>query len=104
VLFGFQSPLLRRLCERQDEAEGLLGEAFAKGLRTCLADLEAADSLLEASSIWSVLGCGDKLKIDVYEGNEIVFCQNHADAPMKDGQLDFSKVFRIRVISIGDYE
>jgi hypothetical protein len=99
---AFESKDLRDICENEAEAKRRLGESIAKTLKRRLADLDAATSPKDLLAGRPRLGQdGQTMVIDLCEGRRIVFAANHPDDPATaDGDLDWAKVRRIRILRI----
>ena len=102
---AFESRGLRSICEQQSIAKGELGEDVAEALKHRLADLRAATSIRElmvGKPRTMTVGHMDYLVIDICEGSQMVLKANHPENPLTDdGELDWERVSRIKVIHIG---
>lgn len=103
----FKDKKLRDLCEQGRVAEKKLGADSARKLRSRLSDIEAATTVLDL-----VAGAPHPLKgdrknqfsVSLAGGCRIVFEPDHDPLPLRDDQsLDWSQVFDVKVIFIGDY-
>jgi hypothetical protein len=98
---AFGTRVLRTLCESEDAATSQLGPAVAEMLLHRLADLRAATSPhdLQVGRPRSV--APDAMAVDLAEGFQMTFCANHRTIPtLPDGAIDWSRVRRVRVLSI----
>lgn len=99
---AFESRELRTTCESEAFATDKLGATIAEVLRHRLADFRAASSPkdLVAGRPRTTLG-GQQMAVDLADSYEIVFKSNHPDCPMTEsGQVEWSKVRRIKILSI----
>lgn len=99
---AFEAKELRDICENEAEAKSRLGDSIAKTLKRRLADLDAATSPKDLLAGRLRLGKdGKTMVIDLCEDHRIVFAANHPDDPATaDGDLDWAKVRRIRILRI----
>ena len=102
---AFQTRRLRSICEDIDVASEALGHPSAKRLTQRISELRAAvsvDDLIVGN--FSILdsappGLG---KLSLTGKKEIRFCSNHVKPRVNaDGTVDWSKVRRVRIVSIG---
>lgn len=102
---AFENRSLRHVCESEKKAQLDLGVQVAEMLKRRLADLRAATSVKDivASQPHELDGALDGyLAIDLLESHSIVFCANHASNPLlHSGKVDWSKVSRVKIMSIG---
>ena len=97
--FAFSTKKLRSMCEDEEVAISEISVAGADSLRQKLADLRAADSIVDLPSTTS-LSQSDSLDyytLQVSHLFSINIYPNHANVPMKNGHVDWSKVHRIRL-------
>src|SRR5262245_50255130 len=96
VKLAFATIALRSLCEQQAKAERVLGMKVAEKLRERLADMEAADNVLELLAGRPREVPGNPLPhyaVDLADGFRLVFAANHNDVPMlKKGRVDWKNV------------
>lgn len=97
----FQSFALRNLCQSQDEAEQVLTADGAKALRSVLADLRAARNLSEFALIHDVTGQSESMTVELTPSEILVFRQSHLHPPTKGDCVNWDKVYRVRILSIG---
>lgn len=98
---AFQSFEVRKLCESQDYAESMLTRAGARRLRTFVADLRAAYSMNDFLALHSPAIEGDHFAVVLSENEELSGRQGHLHAPSLEGCIDWSNVYRVRILSIG---
>jgi len=103
----FASDNLRKLCEQKKEAVKKLGANSARKLISRLADIMAAKHVreLRAGSPHPLTRSRTgqyALRLD--GGHRLVFEPDRVDASnLIDGEIDWTKVQRVRVVFIGDY-
>lgn len=97
----FQTKELRELCQSQEEAEKALQPNLSKSLRNCLADMRAAANVSELMTLRNLSTDGKTLTIPLSCGKVVTVRQSHLHPPKTDGSLDWSKVYRVRILSIG---
>ncbi len=104
---AFESRMLRTVCESEAKAIAQLGEALAADLRDRLADIRAAQSLIDLQALGlgipqSPNEAGIELFIlDLSEDAQLVFCANHIRNPITEtGRIDWAKVSRIKILEI----
>ena len=103
MVLAFASKPLRDMCEIEEHARRHLSSKVADNLKHRLADLEAAASVEDL-----IVGSPRKSKasdtylVDLADGFCLVFGANHIKNPVHgDGKVDWSKVSRVQVLSIG---
>jgi hypothetical protein len=101
VEIAFETKELRAICCFQTEAEEIFGTDKAKQLRGWLADARAADNLDEFFCLREVSNEHGVMNSSC--GNDLIvkFDQAHLNPPKINGCLDFTKVYRIKILSIG---
>ena len=103
---AFATKRLRQLCETEATARDALGDKAAQKLRARLADLRAAQSVkdLVAGRPSEVRRDGAQLiAIGLSCGARLLFSANHSKIPVTGkGDVDWSKVGRVKVICIED--
>ncbi|WP_288392029.1 hypothetical protein [uncultured Herbaspirillum sp.] len=104
IQLAFQDEIIRKVCESPISAKRKYGSAVALALHARLADLRAADSPIDLVE----LGFGkfdvekDGLMIILLEEQYSVHViSNHRPQPGAPGNLDWSKVTRVKILSIG---
>jgi proteic killer suppression protein len=101
---AFANKPLRDHCESQLKAERRFGIGIARNLRARLADLREADSITDlVAGEPRVFSGGEALMtVSIGGGLRIVFRANHVKNPFKrDGDVDWTRVSRIKIIDIG---
>ena len=101
---AFGSRQLRAICEDQSVAEGNLSSSVSEQLRGRLADLHAARSLQDLVAGRPTVDPGDHrfLTLELAERLVLRLQVNHPDPPrLGDGMIDWSRVRRLRIVSIG---
>lgn len=97
---AFVTKWLRQLCESEAKGKKELGEEIADKLKSRMADLRAASSVVDL-----VAGrpreTNGNFVIDLTDGVSIIFSANHNTNPLlKNGKVDWSKVRRIKIEEI----
>jgi len=105
---SFTNTEIRKICEDNTVAKETYGQEVAYKLKSRLADLIAADNVMDlpVGNIF-MYNNGDayKCKIDLSGGYKIIFCQNHVKVPLDDnGETNWSKVSRIKILQISRNE
>ena len=106
----FRSPKLQKTCSIERESKRQWGDQNAKKIRRRLADLQAADTLADVSTL-PPAKChplhGDragKFAVDVQQPYRLIFEPANAPVPRKkDGGIDLTKVTRVRILGVEDY-
>ncbi|KRT74913.1 MAG: plasmid maintenance system killer protein [Deltaproteobacteria bacterium CSP1-8] len=106
----FRSPKLQRACSIERESKRQWGAQNAKKIRRRLADLQAAVTLAEVSTLPPVR-ChplqGDRagqFAVDVQQPYRLIFEPANDPVPrMEDGGIDLTKITRIRILGVEDY-
>jgi proteic killer suppression protein len=102
---AFENRKLRRLCEDEKAADEALGEGCARHLRHRLADLMAAKSVASLCAGFPraiTFEEPEAMALELGDWGVLAFVSNHATPPTKkDGRLDWGRVTRIRIVSIG---
>lgn len=101
---SFETKFLRDACENQDFSNSEFGKKVSARLRSRLADLRAATSVLDL-----IVGNPSEIqgfhvhtyKIDLCDGFVLTFISNHTTAPLEEGKINWEKVNRIKILSIG---
>lgn len=104
VELAFETKKLRSWCEDGDGTEAHLKPEVAERLQDRLADCKAADSPVDliAGVPQLIEGRYPRLKISLGEDYLIIFKINHIKIPLTtEGRIDWSRVRRIKVMSIG---
>ncbi len=101
---AFDSKELRTICEADTTATRELGVNVADTLRRRLADLRAASTIndLPVGSPHALEGAAGRARaVELTEGYRIVIAANHRSNPRtENGELDWSRVGRIKVLRI----
>lgn len=99
---SFESRLLRSVCEEEAAARKQYPLDVAETLRRRLADLHAADSLLDLVVGRPCLGDTDALvTMPLAEGYELVGVANYHRLPtLKDSTIDWARVRRLKIMAI----
>lgn len=105
---AFKDRKLRELCEHKVTVERKLGAACARKLRSRLADLQAATDVAELVAGHPHPLHGDRagqFALDLEGGRRLVLEPDHEPIPHRDdGSTDWSRVTRIRIAYLGDYD
>jgi hypothetical protein len=103
LVLAFASKSLRKLCETEEHAEKHLDPIVAANLKRRLADLEAASSVQDL-----IAGrprkskVSEKFMMNLSDAICLHVGPNHPENPVdKHGKVDWSKVNRIKILSIG---
>lgn len=102
--FTFETKKLREVCEDADAAKQQFGEMISGHLKSTLADLAAAETLEEFSTLFGVpVGEADgAFFCDLTGGVTLSAMQGHKTQPTSaDGTLDLREVRRIKILSLG---
>lgn len=97
----FQSTELRTICEKQEQAELSLSPGAARALRIYLADIRASAVFSEVLQIYAPQLEGDVIIMPLADGEYLRLTHSHIHPPQSDGVVDWGKVYRVRIISIG---
>lgn len=102
---AFHSRELRSVCESPARAKRELGESASAELRRHLADLEAVETVAELSEVGLAFeSCTQKigmLRFPLSDGLYLYCEVNHQNVPRNGEQVDWAKVMRLKVTSIG---
>lgn len=103
VQIAWDSEELREICEVASAADTALGQEVAAQLRARLADLAAADSPLDLLAGEPDLIDGDPPTIHIRLAGDdlLVIVSNHRASDERPSATDWSRVRRIRIVSIG---
>jgi toxin HigB-1 len=103
----FSDRKLQKLCEQEAVAQRKLGANCARKLKTRLADLAAASSVIELVAGRPHPLKGDRtgeFAVDLEGGKRLVFQPGNEPIPlMEDGSINWSEVTAVCIIFIGDY-
>lgn len=101
---AFRTKRLRTLCQEHDGAVNEIGEPAAEVLRTRVADLRAVTYLADLPVGRPAVVAGDPptLHFVLRDGWSLWMAVNHQTVPLTtEGDLDLSRVRRVRVEDIG---
>lgn len=101
---AWNSAELRDICEVSEAADSALGPEVASQLRARLADLLAADSPLDLLAGQPEFVDGDPPAVHIRLSDEaaLTVMSNHQRGPTRHpAPTDWSRIRRIRVVSIG---
>lgn len=103
---SFKSRRLRQLCVSSTRARRLLGPETANRLQAILGDLEAvdtlADMLLPSENSCDLEGI---ITLPLTPDVSMTISANHNSVPLlSNGNIDWTRVSRIKIISIGEYQ
>lgn len=103
--FAFNSEHLRTICEKYAVAKRELGKETADALIGRLADIRAARSIAElvaGNPRFLPEASTPTVIIDLTPGYQLSFCANHTKNPVTErGELDWTRVGRIKILGIG---
>lgn len=106
VEIAFAKKPLRQLCESERTARRALGATVAERLKRRLADLRAANCVkdLVAGRPRELHSApAGQIAVELGEGFQLIFSPNHSVIPLMHGtRVDWSKVNRVKIISIGN--
>lgn len=97
---AFKTKRLRRLCENRHAAELALPPEVAAHLRDRLADVDAAERASDLIA-GSPREAGGLLVLDLGSGYTLAMQANHNSVPKKGSTIDWRRVTRLQLISIG---
>jgi proteic killer suppression protein len=100
---AFETIGLRRVCESDAEARKSLPDGTADELQARLADIRAATSVTDLVAGEPSLDARmpGRIRFGLDGGYELVCVGNHPKPPLTDrGLVDFSRMRRVRVLSI----
>ena len=100
---SFETRHVRDLCEKSTAAISSFDETVASRLRARISDLGAASSVRDivAGNPRANPACDNEMIIDLANSHQIVLCANHAQNPeVSDGGIDWSSVYRIKILRI----
>ena len=102
---SFKTKWLREICECEDTAIENLGVRNTRLLKNRLADIKAASSKYQISvGDPQIINVDNQalFSITLEKDIKVLFIANHNTNPRKkDGELDWNKISRLKVISIG---
>lgn len=94
---SFGSKTLRSLCSDSDKAERRYGPVVAAGLRTYVADLDAAVTVADLPSTGALLLTEDELRVFLGDGWCLV---GEPGPPDEAGRVDWTRVYRLKLLRI----
>jgi hypothetical protein len=103
IQLAFQDENLRKVCESPVSAKRKYGEVAGPSLHARLADLKAADSpadLVEWGFAEFDKMCSDQIVIFIDDRYHVRAAANHKPPPGRSGQLDWTQVTRVKILSI----
>ncbi len=103
----FSNRKLKKLCEKEQEAQRKLGKNCARKLRARLADLNAAESVraLVAGKPHPLKGDrAGQFAVNLDGGVRLVFEPANKPVPLnEDNSINWSEVTAVCIVFIGDY-
>jgi len=104
IQLAFQDETIRKVCESTISAKRKLGGAVGQSLHARLSDLKAADSPADLVA-WGFAefdpAANDQLIIFLDEDYRIRIASNHKPRPGALDKIDWAKVSRVKILSIG---
>jgi hypothetical protein len=100
---AFATIELRGLCESRKKASGVIGVTAARELEQRIAELVACDSVAEFDALFpqELLSLSPAMRaIRLRTGYDLVFCSGHVKTPTTSIGTDWTKVTRIRIMSL----
>jgi proteic killer suppression protein len=100
---SFRTRILRSVCEDVERAASTYGSEFAKHLKSRLADLRAAPTVLDLVVGRPIFNGSDKAELRISITDDFVLhCRpNHSSLPIdQDGAVDWRRIHRLQVIDI----
>lgn len=100
---AFATKSLREVCESEVKASRNLGVRMAEKLKRRLADLRAASCVndLVAGRPRKRGSRNRQMALNLYKSSKIIICANHNTTPvLESGNVDWSKVTRIKILRI----
>lgn len=105
MLIAFNSEQIRELCTVDSNAISQLGQKAAETLKNRLADIDAAefiDEVLAGRPRRAVVDGRDCYLLDLVDGLILTLVCNQVNPKLDDqGQIDWSRVRRVKVVSVG---
>ena len=105
MLIAFSTEEIRELCTIDNTAVRELGQKGAETLKNRLADIDAAESISEVlagSPRRALVADQDCYLIDLADSLVLTLRCNHVNPKRdKQGQIDWTRVRRVKVISVG---
>ena len=106
----FRSPKLQKECSVERESVRRWGAQNAKKIRQRLADLQAAETLADVSTL-PPARChqlrgnrAGQFAVDVHQPYRLILEPVNDPVPMKeDGSINLTKVTRVRILEVEDY-
>lgn len=104
IQLAFQDEIIRKVCESTISAKRRFGGAVGQSLHVRLADLKAAGSPADLVD-WGFAkfdgAANDQIVILLDESYCIRVVSNHKPQPIASDKLDWGKVSRVKILSIG---
>jgi proteic killer suppression protein len=106
LVLSFNSRKLRAICEYREKADEIYGEQVAHKLRDRIADLRAALNVYDlpfGKPIALNNGFKKHCQVKINTKYCLIFSSNHHQKPLdENGNIDWSKVKRIKILNIID--
>ncbi len=103
IQLAFQDEILRKVCESTVSAKRKYGGLAGPSLHARLADLKAADSPVDLVH-WGFAEfdqtSNEQIVIFIDDGYRMHAAANHRPPPGPPGQLDWTQVTRVKILSI----
>lgn len=103
IQLAFQNENIRKVCESTISAKRKYGGIAGSSLHARLADLKAADSPVDLVDLGFATfdqTSNNQIIIFLDDGYSVHATANHKPPPGLPGQLDWSKVTRVKILSI----
>lgn len=103
IQLAFQDDNLRKVCESSISAKRKYGGVAGPSLHARLADLRAADSPVELVELGFAKfdeAANDQIVIFLDDFYRLYAVANHKPPPGKPGNLDWTQVTRVKILSI----
>lgn len=100
VILAFSEKALRQLCLSESKARRVLGEQVAQRLKRRLADLSAAESVMDLVAGQPCELDNAQMSLALCDGYHIFFCANSKVPFLESGAVDWSHVRRIKILRI----
>ncbi len=99
---AFATREISRICENNQEARRIYGDAIAEGLSHRMYDLESAPRVTDLpAGRPAPIDHENSFKLNLPDDHQLVFKPNHTKCPFDNtGKVDWSKVSKIQIIRI----
>jgi hypothetical protein len=98
---SFEDESLRDACVSSAHARQQFGDDIATSLQSRLADLDAAANLAELAMVGFQVEGREIFSLRLIQGAKLHFSSTHTPMPKKsDGEIDLSKVWRVKILRI----